>query len=204
MKICIVPTGTANLASILGALSRVGASVSVARTPGDLDTAEALVLPGVGSFAAGRAGLDDLGMTPALVQWIEEGRPLLAICLGMQLLARSSDESPGCRGFGIIDHEVTRFDPTVSVPQLGWNLVKGGELVGNGYAYFANSYRLTEAPPGWQAGWADHGGPLVASLERGSQLLCQFHPELSGGWGHALLGRWLKRSADPIREEAVC
>ena len=143
MSVCIVPTGTANLASVIGALARTA------------------------------------------------GRPTLAICLGLQLLAVRSEEAPGTTGLGVLATAVTRLPDSVSVPQLGWNLVRGGELVRDGHAYFANSYRLTQAPEGWRGVWADHGGPLVAALERGPQLLCQFHPELSGGWGHELLGRWL-------------
>jgi imidazole glycerol phosphate synthase glutamine amidotransferase subunit len=206
MNVTIVPTGTANLASILGALSRVGARPAVARDPGDLDVADALVLPGVGNFAAGRQGLDAKKFTAAVCQWILADRPFLAICLGMQLLATGSDEAPDTDGLGILDTRATRLPDSVSVPQLGWNVVRGGALVEDGYAYYANSYRLTEAPVGWRAAMTDHGGPLVASLERGPQLLCQFHPELSGGWGHALLGRWLDRARAGAgsEEQAAC
>ena len=204
MKVIIVPTGTANLASVLGALARVGAGATVAREAGDLESAGAVVLPGVGSFAAGMQGLESAGLVGPLRAWIADGRPLLSVCLGLQLLAEASEEAPGVRGLGVLAGEVTRLPATVSVPQLGWNLVRGGELVRDGYAYFANSYRLAAAPAGWRAAWADHGGPLVASLERGPQLACQFHPELSGGWGHALLGRWLARATDAVQERAAC
>ncbi|MEZ4386566.1 MAG: imidazole glycerol phosphate synthase subunit HisH [Candidatus Krumholzibacteriia bacterium] len=204
MKICIVPTGTANLASVLGALARVGAGATVAGSAADLDAAGALVLPGVGSFAAGRAGLDTAGFSGPVRDWVRDGRPILAICLGLQLLAEASEEAPGIAGLGLVAGTATRLPDTVSVPQLGWNRIAGGALVRDGFAYFANSYRLTVEPDGWQAAWADHGGPLVASLERGPQLLCQFHPELSGGWGHELLARWLARARDARREAATC
>ena len=204
MKVLIVPTGTANLASVLGALARVGAAGTVARSPREIDTADALVLPGVGSFAAGMAGLQEGGFTEPLRAWIDAERPCLAVCLGLQLLAAASDEAPGTAGLGIFPERVTRLPDTTSVPQLGWNLVRGGALVEDGYAYFANSYRLTEAPDGWRAAMTEHGGAMVASLERGLQLACQFHPELSGGWGHALMGRWLARAMDPREERAAC
>ncbi|MBD3219842.1 imidazole glycerol phosphate synthase subunit HisH, partial [bacterium] len=200
----VIPTGTANLASVLGALARVGASATVAETPRALDEATAIVLPGVGSFAAGRRGLEDRGLVGPLTEWAAEGRPLLAICLGLQLLADGSEEADDTPGLGVIGGVASRLPDTVSVPQLGWNLVRDGELVRDGYAYFANSYRLTAEPAGWRAAWADHGGPLVASLERGPQLLCQYHPELSGGWGHELLARWLDRARVTVREARAC
>jgi imidazole glycerol phosphate synthase glutamine amidotransferase subunit len=204
MKVAIVPTGTANLASVLGALARVGAGAAVAREPADLASADAVVLPGVGSFQAGATGLESAGFVTPLRAWIQDGRPFLAVCLGLQLLAEASEEAPGAPGLGVLEGTVTRLPDTVSVPQLGWNLIRGGELVEDGYAYFANSFRLAVEPAGWRAAWADHGGPLVASLERGPQLACQFHPELSGGWGHALLGRWLQRAAGTVEERAAC
>lgn len=204
MNVCIVPTGTANLASVLGALSRVGAPATLARSAADLADADALVLPGVGSFAAGRQGLDDTGLSGAVTRWVTDGRPTLAICLGLQLLAEGSDEAPGTAGLAVLPARATLLPESVRVPQLGWNLVSGGELVRDGYAYFANSYRLTEQPPGWRAVWADHGGPLVAALERGPQLLCQFHPELSGGWGHDLLARWLTAARQATGKAAAC
>jgi imidazoleglycerol phosphate synthase glutamine amidotransferase subunit HisH len=99
---------------------------------------------------------------------------------------------------------VGAFGPGVLRPQLGWNLVRGGDLVADGYAYFANSYRLTDVPDGWRAATCDHGGVFVAALERGPQLACQFHPELSGAWGHALLARWLERARATDQEATAC
>ena len=99
-----------------------------------------------------------------------------------------------------------RFGEGVRVPQLGWNqIVPAAEcqLLRGGYAYFANSYRLIEPPPGFAVATADHGGPFVAAIERGPLLACQFHPELSGAWGIELLRRWIVR-AFAAPEEAAC
>jgi len=85
------------------------------------------------------------------------------------------------------------------VPQLGWNRIscdEGCELLEPGYVYFANSFKLDQVPVGWRAARADYGGEFVAALERGPQLACQFHPELSGALGLGLLGRWLERAAE--------
>ena len=153
------------------------------------------MLPGVGAFGAAMQRLVAAGLVDVLAERVRAGRPLLAICLGLQLLCESSAESPGVRGLGVVPGRVTRFDTGLRVPQLGWNFIKpepACSLLTSGHAYFANSYRLTDTPAGWSAASAEYGGPFVAAFERGSVLACQFHPELSGRWGLQLLRRWLE------------
>lgn len=153
-----------------------------------------VVLPGVGTFGAAAAAIDRIGLRTALVDRIKDGRPTLAICVGMQILAMASSESPGAMGLGLIDGEAAAFDDEVEVPQLGWNLVSPNpefRFVQPGWAYFANSYRLTTIPYGWSGATTDHGGTFVSALERGDVLACQFHPELSGSWGNEVLTRWM-------------
>ncbi|MBI4568950.1 MAG: imidazole glycerol phosphate synthase subunit HisH [Planctomycetes bacterium] len=198
VAVVVVRTGVANLASVLAGLSRAGARPHVADGgEGAVEVvrrAPALVLPGVGAFAAGMEGLRAGGLLEPLRERIAAGRPTLCVCLGMQLLFDASDESPGVAGLSVAPGRVTRFPTSVRVPQLGWNRVSpdpGCALVEPGFAYFANSYRALNAPPGWRAAWADHGGPFVAAMQRGAVLACQFHPELSGAWGTALIRRWL-------------
>lgn len=195
MSLVVVPTGTANTASILAAFERLGTEPRVAGDPGEVQPADRVVLPGVGSFGAAMSEVDRLGLREALLGRIDEGRPTLAVCVGMQLLARESEESEGISGLGAIDLEVTRFPATVRVPQLGWNRVVPDadcRFVDEGWAYFANSFRLCDVPDGWHAAVTDHGGRFVSALERGDVLACQFHPELSGSWGSAVLARWLR------------
>ncbi len=193
----IVRTGVANTASVAAALERCGCRCVLSDDPGEVAAAGLLVLPGVGSFAAGMESLERAGLAGVVRGRVASGGPTLAICLGMQLLCASSEESPGVAGLGVIDARVKRFGGGVRVPQFGWNWVEGagGELVEPGFAYFANSYRLADAPAGWSVSWAEHGGRFVAAIERGAVLACQFHPELSGAWGAGLLGRWLARCA---------
>lgn len=199
MSLVVVPTGTANTASVLAAFRRLGASPSMSDRAADLEDAERLVLPGVGSFGAAMAEVERHGLRQVLVERIGEGRPTLAICVGMQLMARASEESADVDGLGVVDCEVRRFPSSVGVPQIGWNQVavasSGCRFVDDGWAYFANSFRLTDAPAGWSAAMADHGGRFVAAMERGGVLACQFHPELSGAWGSAVLARWLESEA---------
>jgi imidazole glycerol-phosphate synthase subunit HisH len=152
-----------------------------------------VVVPGVGSFGAAIAGLREAGLDAAIAARVSAGRPTLAMCVGLQVLFEASDESPDATGLAALPGRVGRFAGSVRVPQFGWNRVvpePGCRFVQPGYAYFANSYRVLEAP-GCAVATAEHGGRFVAALERGGVLACQFHPELSGAYGHELIGRWL-------------
>jgi glutamine amidotransferase len=196
--IVIVRTGTANLASVRAAFERQGHKVELTEDPRRVIEADRLVLPGVGAFGAAMEELRHKGLAVPLQQRARANRSLLAICVGMQLLCRESTESPGARGLAIVDSSVERFGGRdVRVPQLGWNDVRapaGSRFVRTGVAYFANSYRLLDAADDWVAASADYGGRFVAAMERGNILACQFHPELSGAWGAALLARWVEQS----------
>jgi imidazole glycerol phosphate synthase glutamine amidotransferase subunit len=152
------------------------------------------MLPGVGAFGASMARLKERGLDAALRDRILADRPTICICVGHQLLFKASEESPGVPGLGVIPEPIGRFPEGVRTPQFGWNLVRPGEdcdLLEEGYAYFANSYRATAAP-GWRVAQAEHGGRFVAAVERGNVIGCQFHPELSGAYGAALLSRFLE------------
>jgi len=194
--VTIVPTGSANLASVRTAFQRLGANCDLATDAASIAQAERLVLPGVGSFAAAMSRLEADGLVEAIVTRIADGRPVLAVCVGLQILCAASGESPGARGLGVVRKSVMSFTGDVRSPQMGWNRVTpdpGCRRLREGYAYFANSYRLGDAPVGASVAWSEHGGPFVAAFERGSLLACQFHPELSGAWGLELLRRWLER-----------
>lgn len=190
----IVRTGTANLASVCAGLQRLGVTPHITENPAVVRDAAQLVLPGVGAFGAAMEQLTARGLDVALQQRVASDKPTLAICLGLQLLCESSTESPGVAGLGIVRGAVERFGTDLRVPQLGWNEVMpdvGVRWLTRGYAYFANSYRLTTPPPECQVAWTDYGGRFVCAFERGRLLACQFHPELSGPWGLELLRRWL-------------
>src|SRR5207247_1352721 len=131
----------------------------------------------------------------AVTQAAARGTPLLGVCLGMQMLCEASEEAPGVAGLGVIPGTCRRLPEDVRVPHLGWNAVTaaGEGLVATGVAAFANSYALRDAPLGWTPAWTTHGARFVAALQKdgGPLLACQFHPELSGAYGAALLERWL-------------
>jgi imidazole glycerol-phosphate synthase subunit HisH len=197
-EVVVMRTGTANLASVTAALARLGAGPRISAELVDVRRAGLLVVPGVGTLAAAMESLRSNGRDRALRSRIDEGRPTLAICLGMQLLGAGSEESPGAEGLGALEASAEPFPPGVASPQLGWNRIEvdpGCELLAAGYVYFANSYRFAREPEGWLAASADHGGRFVAALERGAVLACQFHPELSGELGLGILRRWIETGA---------
>ncbi len=197
--VTIVPTGTANLASIAAAFDRLGWESRLSDDPDVVRTAGRLVVPGVGTFGAAMGQIDRSMLSDTIAKRIANDEPTLAICVGFQVLARSSDESPGVEGIGAIDDTVGRFSDAIQVPQLGWNEVSAppeARFLRSGWAYFANSYRIQSPPAGWISSLSDHGSPFVAAIERGATLGCQFHPELSGPWGAEVLRRWLNQEME--------
>jgi imidazole glycerol phosphate synthase glutamine amidotransferase subunit len=193
-EVLIVPTGVANLASVKAGLRRAGGSPRLERDAAAVLAADLVVLPGVGAFGAGMAELRATGIDRALRERLADDRPTMAVCLGMHLLCDSSDETPGVQGLGVVKDHVEHFPDTVRAPQFGWNRITpepGCRWLREGYAYFANSYCLRQCPPGWKAARAEHGGTFIAAMERGSALVCQFHPELSGPFGVDLMTRWI-------------
>lgn len=206
-EVLIVATGSANLASVIAAFERAGVSVRLTTSPEEASHAPYLVLPGVGAFGAAMNALEPAGLVSALKERLAAGKPTFTVCLGLQLLAEFSEESPGVPGLGVMPATVKKFplDAGVTVPQLGWNAVRpdsGCKILKPGYAYYANSFCVPLAEPGSveklrEAGWSlattTHAIPFVAAAERneGKILTCQFHPELSGPWGATLIRRWL-------------
>jgi imidazole glycerol phosphate synthase glutamine amidotransferase subunit len=193
--VTIVETGVANIASLIAAFDKLGYRAGLTGEPAEIAAAERLVLPGVGAFGAGMAMLEESDLVEPLRERLAAGEPTLCICLGMQLLCESSEESPGVEGLGVVPAKIAKFPSEVRSPQFGWNEVVAGEecrVLRTGYAYFANSYRLAERPDGWDVATTDYGGEFVAAMERGDVVACQFHPEISGEWGLGLLRRWLE------------
>lgn len=192
--VSILPTGTANLASVIAAFKRRNDEVFLVSDPSETIEADYLVLPGVGSFSSIMKYLADRNLDMAIKKRIILNRPTLAICLGFQIMGSYSDESPGVSGLNLFDSSASKFKSNVKVPQLGWNEVNPSErcrYLTKGHAYFANSYKFTQPPTGWEAAWSNHGEPFISAIEKGSILACQFHPELSGDWGASIIDRWI-------------
>lgn len=193
----VVRTGVANLASVLAGFRRLGANPIITEDPAAVREASHVMLPGVGAFGSAMERLDALKLSDPLRERFANDLPTIAICVGLQVLCNTSEESPGATGLGVVPLHVRRFPNTVRVPHFGWNEVvpePGTRILEKGYAYFANSYHAEKAPPGWFSAQAVHGSPFTAAFERGNCVALQFHPELSGPFGEGILRRWLEGS----------
>ena len=199
-SVVVLDYGSGNLRSAQRALQRVGANVEVTADPGPAAAADGLMVPGVGAFEACMTGLRSIGGEKIIAERLTAGRPVLGICVGMQILfARGVEfgvESTGC---GQWPGAVTKLDAPV-IPHMGWNVVEPGEgstlfkdLDPGTRFYFVHSYAAQrwEGNPDAVLTWATHHVPFLAAVEDGALSATQFHPEKSGDAGAALLNNWV-------------
>ena len=193
--VVVLDYGSGNLRSAERALHRAGAEVSVTADLAAASAADGLVVPGVGAFAACMAGLDALGAGPVIAARVADSRPVLGICVGMQILFEYGDEhGTVTKGLGLLPGGVTRLHAPV-VPHMGWNTVEApaGSRMFAGLArsarfYFVHSYAARPFPG---AATTLHGEQFAAAVEQGPLWTTQFHPEKSGDAGAALLANWV-------------
>ncbi len=198
-RVVVLDYGSGNLRSAERALARVGAAVTVTADPEAARDADGLVVPGVGAYAACMGGIGAIGGSLAVHDRVAAGRPLLGICVGMQVLYELGDEH-GVRtpGLAVLPGRVRRLVAPV-LPHMGWNTVSAppssalfaGLPAGTRF-YFVHSY-AAEPRPGDTV--AEHGEPFAAAVERGVVSATQFHPEKSGDAGAHLLSNWLNTLA---------
>ena len=210
MKVTVIDYGLSNLRSVQNALTHCGAEVVLTNSPADVRAAEALVLPGVGAFRDGMAGLERLGLVDVIRQKAAEGTPLLGICLGMQMLFGESEEFGTCPGLGLIPGRVVKIpDSDVQgnpqkVPHIRWDPLfpAGGRADFNGTVlekvapgqecYFIHSYEAKPADEADRLADTRYGGRSVCAVAaHGSVVGCQFHPEKSGPVGLSILSQFI-------------
>ncbi len=201
MQVTVIDYKAGNLTSVLKALRHLGAETVV--TDSDLslvESAERIVLPGVGHFAATER-LDSTGLTGAIRAAVARGLPFLGICVGMQWLYAGSTEAPAQPGLGQFEESCTRFaESTEKVPHVGWNSleVKPGSRLLSGvqageYVYFTHSYKGPVTTD--TAATTFYIEPFAAAVERDNVMGVQFHPEKSGATGLKILGNFLSWKA---------
>jgi glutamine amidotransferase len=195
--VALLDYGVGNLHSAAKALDRAGAEVRVVPTVAEAAGAAGLVVPGVGAYGACLSGLASAGGAAAVASWLEGGRPLLGICVGMQLLFEASEEGPVGDGVGVVPGKIRRLTGPVKIPHIGWDEVAvrpGSRLfagLGDGTRfYFVHSY-APEPDGDAVAAVCDYGGRFAAAVEHGNLFGTQFHPEKSGAAGLALLANFV-------------
>ncbi len=182
-----------NLGSVLNAFRALGLPARMLDSPAEASDCRLLVLPGVGAFGDGIRHLRRRGWEPALREWIAADRPFLGICLGLQLLFATSEESPSEPGLSVLEGEVRRFrvPPPLKVPHMGWNRVHAeppGADVFEGipagaHMYFVHSYHACPQEESVVAARTEYGGHFCSAVRRGALVAVQFHPEKSQAHG---------------------
>jgi glutamine amidotransferase len=200
IRLGLIDYGMGNLHSVQRALERLGAEVEPVHHAAAIAACDALVLPGVGAFDPAMERLRASGLEEPLQASCADGRPLLGICLGLQLLFEASDEGQAA-GLGLLPGRVRALprQPGHPIPHMGWAPLLPGEpspLLPAGeppaWVYFVHSYAADPSDAALVTAWVDWAGtPVTAAVWQGVIAACQFHPEKSGPVGEAMLGRWL-------------
>ena len=199
LRVAVLDYEMSNLRSAAKALERLGASVTIARTPQEIGDAEALVLPGDGHFGEAMNRLRTSGLADAVIAAAAAGTPILGICIGLQVLFESSEEAPGVDGLGLLDGAVRRLRTDAKIPHIGWATVRWAEgcplapvdPADHSTYYFLHGYAVEPSDRSNCWGAADHGVPFCAVAGAGNVIGFQFHPEKSSRCGLALMERWL-------------
>jgi len=202
--IVVIDYGLGNLRSVAKALEICGAQVRITGEPLAIKNADALVLPGVGAFDRGMENLHKRGIVSVLLKAIKEGKPLLGICLGLQLLFTRSEEGGVYEGLDVVKGEVKKFRKVAKIPHMGWNNVKFKRqkakgkidifdgIPDNSYFYFVHSYYANPEEKDIIATTTIYGGEFTSAIARNNLWGVQFHPEKSGDLGLRILKNFIR------------
>jgi imidazole glycerol-phosphate synthase subunit HisH len=203
--IAVLDYGIGNLGSVLKAFRHVGAEAALVADPSAARGAEALVVPGDGAFGAAMDEMERRGFADLVREAAAAGRPVLGICIGMQILFEESSEHGRHLGLGLLPGRVTRIETTLPVPHMGWNRLRRRRAhplfdgVDDGaHVYFVHSYRC-DADPDVLLATTDYDGEVAAVVGRGSVLGVQFHPEKSQDVGLALIRNYVALVREEVR-----
>jgi glutamine amidotransferase len=200
--IAVVDYGVNNLSSVVRALAAAGHEATLSANPEELSRADRLVVPGVGHFGQGARNLSERGLPDAIRAVVSAGRPVLGICLGLQLFFPESEEAPGVAGLALLEGRVIRFRTRLSLPHVGWAEVRPtGEGTrhpvlsplfpdGATFYYHVHSFHPSDLAAGTALALGDYGGAFPTIVGRDNVLGVQFHPEKSQQAGVALLSRF--------------
>jgi imidazole glycerol-phosphate synthase subunit HisH len=192
--IAIIDYGVGNLRSVEKAFAATGCEAKISGDERELRAAERLVLPGVGAFGACMTGLKERGFDQLVLERVNEGTPLLGVCVGMQMLFEESEEFGSTRGLGLLEGSVRRFGNELVVPQVGWNRIHQRrehalfEGVAEGaFCYFVHSFYCAPADESVVAGQTEYGRPYASVVAKENICGVQFHPEKSQDVGLRML-----------------
>ena len=199
--IAIIDYDAGNIKSVEKALLSLGEQAIVTRDSGEILGADGVILPGVGAFGDAMKRLESYGLVETIHQVVQRQIPFLGICLGLQLMFDSSEESPGVQGLSLLPGKILRIpdDGGLKVPHIGWNnlkyphqgrLFKG--LPEDAYVYFVHSYYLQAQEDSIVKATTEYGTLIHASVEKGNLFACQFHPEKSSGVGMKILQNFIE------------
>lgn len=198
--IAIIDYGAGNLSSVKKALDFLGAESEITDEKEKILSASHVILPGVGSFGDAMASMHNRGLVEVVKEAAGSGKPFLGICLGLQLLFESSDESPDVKGLGILNGNIVTIpkDRGLKVPHMGWNSISLKQNKGifdgvadNSYFYFVHSYYLKGADDDVVAATTQYGVEIECAVQKGKLCATQFHPEKSGSAGLKLLKNFI-------------
>ncbi|MCD6415524.1 MAG: imidazole glycerol phosphate synthase subunit HisH [Planctomycetes bacterium] len=195
--IAVIRYGVGNVKSVLCALRHLGREAILSSDPDEVESASGVILPGVGAFATAMQNLERDGLDSALCRINSADRPILGICLGLQLFFSESEEHGSYRGLGLLSGRVRRFPPGAKAPHMGWNQVRRQKpsalfdgIPDDSFFYFAHSYYAQPDDTESIIGVTDYEGSFASAVARESLFGVQFHPEKSGPWGLRMLANF--------------